>query len=79
MTKSLSDLNDHLYTQMERLMRGELTPEQIETEVTRSASMVQIADRVTGIADMQLKAAKLFADHGQVVLPHLPQIASAKP
>ena len=75
---SLADLNAHLFAQMDRLSNSELTPEQIDTEMTRTAAMVSVAKQITGNADLSLKAAKLFAEHGQSVLPMLPQIGAPK-
>jgi hypothetical protein len=79
MTKNkLSDLNDHLFAQLERLSSEDMSIEDIEKEVKRAGAMVQVADKITGNADLQLKAAKLFADHGEKMLPMLPQIGSGK-
>ena len=79
MTKNkLTDLNNHLFAQLERLGDEDLTPEQIETEAQRAKAIVDVADQITGNADLQLKAAKLFAEHGSAVLPMLPQIGSDK-
>lgn len=78
MTNKMSDLNNHLFTQLERLAVESLTPEQIEQECKRTDAIVSLADQVSRNADLQLKAAKLFAEHGQAVLPHLPQIGNDK-
>ena len=78
MTKNkLSDLNDHLFAQLERLSDEDLTAEDLEKEVKRAGAMVQVADKITGNADLQLKAAKLFAEHGEKLLPMLPQVGQA--
>jgi hypothetical protein len=77
MAKSLADLTAALFAQLERVGNESLTPEQLEQECKRSDKIVALADSITDIADTQLKAAKLFADHGQAVLPHLPQIGKA--
>lgn len=74
MKNKLSDLNNHLFAQLERLSDESLTTEQIEKEVKRSNALVSIADKITGNADLSLKAAKLYAEHGDKVLRHLPQI-----
>jgi hypothetical protein len=75
MTKNkLTDLNNHLYAQLERLGDEDLTPDQIEVEAKRARAIVDVADQITANADLQLKAARLFADHGTTVLPMLPQI-----
>lgn len=77
MKNKLSDLNDHLFSQLERLADEDLSAEDIEKEVARADAIVNVADQVTRNADLQLKAAKLFAEHGTAVLPHLPQIGKA--
>ena len=75
MTKNrLSDLKDHLFAQLERLANEDLSPEQIEVEVKRADAIVAVADQITEGAKLQLNAAKLFAEHGQGVVPYLPQI-----
>lgn len=75
MTKNkLSDLNNHLFAQLERLSDEALDAEKLEQEVQRAEAIVKVADKITQNADLQLKAAKLFAEHGQGVLPMLPQI-----
>jgi hypothetical protein len=74
MKNKLSDLNEHLFAQLERLGDEDLSPEEIETEVKRTGAIVATADQITANYDLQLKAAKLFAEHGAAILPHLPQI-----
>lgn len=74
MKNNLTDLNNHLFCQLERLSDENLSIEELEKEVTRSGAIVSLADQVISNADLQLKAAKLFAEHGQSVLPMLPQI-----
>lgn len=74
MKNKLSDLNDHLFAQLERLSDEGLDAEKLEHEVKRAEALVAVADQITGNADLQLKAAKLFAEHGGAVLPMLPAI-----
>lgn len=76
MKNKLSDLNDHLFMQLERLGDEDLTAEQIEQEAKRAEAMVSVADRVVNNAALQLKAAALFVEHGEYVRPHLPMIGS---
>ncbi len=78
MKNKLSDLNDHLFAQLERLASEELTPEQLDVEVKRGDTIVALADQVIRNAGLQLQAAKLLADHGNAVRPHLPML-EAKP
>ncbi|OWU77619.1 hypothetical protein [Marinibacterium profundimaris] len=74
MKNKLTDLNNHLFAQLERLSAEDMTPDQIEQEAKRAEAIVSVSDTITRNADLQLKAAKLFAEHGQGVLPMLPQI-----
>lgn len=78
MKNKMSDLNNHLFAQLERLASEDLTPEQIDQEVKRADAIVSLTDQVSRNADLQLKAAKLYAEHGAAVLPHLPQIGNDK-
>ena len=78
MSKGMADLNRALFAQLDRISDGELDAESLEREVQRTEAIVSLSDQITGNANLQLKAAKLFADHGQAVLPHLPQIGPAK-
>ncbi len=74
MKNKMSDLNNHLFAQLERLADESLSAEQLDAEVKRADAIVGLADQISRNADLQLKAAKLFADHGAQVLPHLPMI-----
>lgn len=78
MKNKISDLNNHLFAQLERLADETLMPEQIETEVKRAEAIVSVADQITSNAELQLRAAKLFADHGAQILPMLPQIGKSE-
>jgi hypothetical protein len=71
MKNRLSDLNDHLFAQIERLSDESLTEEQIEKEATRSAAVVAVADQIVKNASVQLKAAKMISDHGRDPVPFL--------
>ena len=77
MSHSLADLNAHLFDALDRLSKPDLTAEQIQSEVDRAGAIVNVADQVTENAKVMLSAAKLYAEHGAHVLPHLPQIGKA--
>lgn len=77
MKNRMSDLNDHLFAQLERLSDEALTPEDLEKEAKRAESIVAVSDQIIRNADTQLKAAKIFAEHGAGVLSMLPQIGRA--
>lgn len=73
----LSDLNKHLFDQLDRLAKPDMTAEEISSEVARTDAVVALSDQIAGLADMQLRAAKLYAEYGATILPYLPQIGSA--
>jgi hypothetical protein len=70
----LSDLNDHLFAQLERLSDEDLTPEQITQEAARTESIVAVSEQILRNADIHLKAAAIVANHGNSFAPMLPMI-----
>ena len=79
MKNKLSDLNNHLFAQLERLSEEDLTPEQIEQEGKRTDAIVSIAEQIVRNADLQLKAATIIANHGDRFIPMLPMIEARAP
>lgn len=75
MKNKLTDLNNHLFAQLERLGEEDLSSEQIADEVKRTGAITDIAEQIVRNADVQLKAATLLAQHGYHFEPHLTQIA----
>lgn len=76
MKNRLTDLNDHLFAQLERLSEEGLSPEQIETEVKRAGAMVNVADKIVDNARLTLQACDLVAKHGDRFAKHLPMISA---
>lgn len=74
----MSELDAHLFAALDRLDVEGLTPEQLEAEVKRADAIVSIADQITENCKVKLSAAKLFAEHGDKILPHLPMIGVSK-
>jgi hypothetical protein len=70
----LSDLNDHLFMQLERLSEDGLSSERIEDEVKRAAAIVSVSDQIVGNARLHLEACKLVAQHGDRFQKHLPML-----
>lgn len=79
MKNKLTDLNNHLFAQLERLGEEGLTAEQIEQEGKRADAIVAVADQIIRNADTALKAAKIIADHGDRFRPMLPMIEGPAP
>lgn len=60
---TLLDLNDHLFMQIERLNDEDLTPEELEKEITRAHAISGVAQKIIGTADIVLQAAKFNSDY----------------
>lgn len=79
MKNKLTDLNNHLFAQMERLSDESLTGEQIADEVKRADAVVSVADQIVRNADLQIKAVTILANHGARVSQHLTMLEDARP
>lgn len=73
MKNRLSDLNNHLFAQLERLSDEGLTAEQVDQEVERAKAIVGVSDQIVGAAALQFKAAELIAKHGRGVSDMIPE------
>lgn len=78
MKNKLSDLNNHLFAQLERLSDEELTAEQLNTEVHRGDAIVAVAGTIIANAALQLKAASLIALHGDKAARNMPLLDTPK-
>lgn len=75
MKNKLSDLNNHLFAQLERLSEEGLSAEQIEQEVNRTEAIVSVSEQIVRNADLQLKAVSILANHERM-RPHLTMIGA---
>lgn len=75
MKNRLSDLNNHLFAQLERLSEEDMSTEKIEDEVKRADAMVKVADKIVDNARLNLQACELVAKHGDRFMKHLPMLA----
>lgn len=78
MKNRLSDLNNHLFMQLERLANEDMTAEQIASEVERSDAIVAVADKIVDNARLTLHACELVAKHGDRFMKHLPMIGEVE-
>lgn len=78
MKNKLTDLNDHLFAQLERLSDETLTAEQLEIEVKRTEALVDVSDRITDNARTVITACTLVAKHGDRFLGSLNMINGPK-
>lgn len=57
----LSDLNDHIFAQLERLGDEEMEPEKMEMELKKSKAIAQLSDQVIKNAKLVFDVAKSHA------------------
>ncbi|WP_428413051.1 hypothetical protein [Pararhizobium sp.] len=78
MKNKLSDLNNHLFAQLERLSDEDVKGEDLEQEVARAQAVVSVSDQIVRNADLQLKAVKFCTDNGHHLRRHLPMLEQPK-
>ena len=64
MKNTLTDLNNHLFEQIERLNDDELTKEELDMEIKRLKAMSSISNQIIANAKVELEAAKIMIDNG---------------
>ena len=77
MKNKLTDLNDHLFEQLERLNDDDLTEEGLIKEIQRSKAITEIAKPIIANAELILEAQKHLDEYGRrdkVSIPALFQI-----
>ena len=79
MKNRLTDLNDILFAQLERLTDESLSADEIGREVERTQSVVSVADRIVDNARLQLDAAKLISANGGTRLPAMMALTNGAP
>lgn len=64
MKNKLSDLNDYLFETLDRVCNPDLTPEEIESEKTRTGMICSVADTILRNASVQLSVIRHADDYG---------------
>ena len=76
MKNKLTDLNNHLFAELERLSDEDMTDEQLDKELKRAEAIGKISAQVISNGHLALNAAKLRAEYdgGDVSAPLLEEI-----
>lgn len=74
MKNSLSDLNNHLFAQLERLNDEELKGEELQKEISRSKAITGIAQQVISNARLVLDAEIERGNRKQTDMPEVLQV-----
>lgn len=64
MNNTLSDLNNYLFEQIERINDDQLTPEQLESEIVRSQAITKIAETIVRNGELALKTMQHLNEYG---------------
>lgn len=71
MKNKLSDLNDHLFAQLERLGEENMDQEKLKLEIERSKVMANVAREIISNGNLVLKAQVAMKDHNLQGAPDL--------
>lgn len=72
MANTITDLNDLLFAQLDRLSNAK--NEDLEAEVMRAEAIVKVADTVCENARIGIQAASIVANHGDRFRKDLPML-----
>lgn len=64
MNNTLSDLNNYLFEQIERINDDQLTPEQLQSEIVRSQAITKIAETIVRNGELALKTMMHLNEYG---------------
>lgn len=64
MKNKLSDLNNYLFEQLERLNDDELSEEEFKREIERSKAVTDVSNAIINNANIALKGAKFLEENG---------------
>lgn len=73
MRNTLTDLNNHLFAQLERLSDEDLKGEELQEELNRSKAVSDVAKNIVSNGNLILQAHK-FKDERMDANNHLPEI-----
>ena len=78
MKNTLTDLNNYLFEQIERLNDDELDNEQLEKEIKRSEAVQKVARAIIENGQLALSAKKHMDEYGQGQSVELPMLGITK-
>ncbi|MFW8589860.1 hypothetical protein ACOI22_03560 [Glaciecola sp. 2405UD65-10] len=78
MKNTLTDLNNHLFAQLERLGDEDLSPDDLNAEINRSKAIQGIAAVAIGNAKLVLDAAEFKMNHIKGDLPPMLDVNKPK-
>lgn len=64
MKNKIADLNNHLFTQLERLNDEDISSDDLDKEIKRADAIVKVATQIIDSSNLSLRAASLVAEYG---------------
>lgn len=64
MKNKLSDLNNHLFAQLERLSDEDVKGEELEQEIKRAEAVCNVSSQIIENGNLALKAERIRQDYG---------------
>lgn len=74
MKNKLTDLNNHLFAQLERLADEDLGGQELIEEIRRAKAVTDVGNVIVMNARLALDAQKFMADNSRVSNPQLPEM-----
>lgn len=78
MKNKLTDLNDYLFMQLERLNDEELEPEALQAEIARADAMVKVGKTIVANGQLVLDATELATSMPGTVPPSVPAMLTGR-
>ena len=79
MKNTLTDLNNYLFEQLERLNDDGLTEDQLERELRKTDATTKIAEKIIANGELAFKTMKHMDDYGYNVKDrHMPKMLAAE-
>lgn len=78
MKNNMTDLNNHLFAQLERLGDEELKGEELEKEIGRAKAVVDVAKAINDSGMLALRAQELIAEYSGFQGVKLPALLEPK-
>ena len=79
MKNTLTDLNNYLFEQLERLNDDGLTEEQLERELRKTDATTKIAEKIIANGELAFKTMKHMDDYGYNVKDrHMPKMLTTE-
>lgn len=76
MKNTLTDLNNYLFEQIERLQSDDVTDEELEQEIKRNEAITKTAKVIIENANIALQAQKHFDDLGNNIKVDIPLLGT---